>query len=132
MSSESDRAAIYEHRDAYNDTLREGDVESWLATLSNDCVFLPPITPAVNGKDAVRKWVTETFFDPFHTELDYDFEELEFVGSWAFGWGWFQQTLTPKAGGDVVQVRGKFLDVFRRGEDGKWLLARVSFNTDHE
>jgi uncharacterized protein (TIGR02246 family) len=132
MSSESDRSAIYEHRDAYNQTLRDGDVEGWLATLSDDCVFLPPASPAANGKDAVRKWATETIFDPFHVGLDYDFEELEFVGSWAFGWGWFQQTLTPKAGGDVVQVRGTFLDVFRQEADGKWLLARVSFNTDHE
>ena len=132
MTSESDRAAIYEHRDAYNGTLREGDLEGWLATLSDDCVFLPPAMPAVKGKDAVRQWAKETIFDPFNSELEYDFEELEFAGSSAFGWGWYRHTLTPKDGSEVVQLRGKFMDIFRREEDGEWILARVSFSTDHE
>lgn len=132
MSNESDRAAIYKQREAYNSSLKKGDLEGWLATLSHDCVFLPPSAPAVTGKDAVRRWAAETIFDPYHTELDFDFEELEFVGSSAFAWGRFEQTLAPKAGGETILLKGKFLDVFKRNEAGEWKLARCAFSPDHE
>lgn len=130
MTIEADTAALYRHREAYNGTLRAGDVEGWLDTLTDDCVFLAPGTPAVRGRDAIREWANQTFLEPFHVELDYDFEDLNFAGDWAHCWGWFRQTLTPRAGGDVVLVVGKFLDVFQRMPDGEWLLARVAFSAD--
>lgn len=130
MTTATDTAAIYRHRDAYNDTLRESDLEGWLATLTDDCVFMAPGIPAVRGKDAIRKWAAETFFQPFHNELEYDFEDLHFTDAWAHGWGWYKQTLTPKDGGEAVHMVGKFLDVFERQPGGEWLLARVSFSTD--
>lgn len=130
MESSSDQAAIYAHRDAYNGALRSGDLEAWLATLTDDCVFMTGGIPAVVGKDAVREWARASFFDPFEIELNYDFEELEFHGGRAIAWGWFRQTLAPRDGGETVELQGKFLDVFHR-QDGEWLLARVAFSADH-
>jgi uncharacterized protein (TIGR02246 family) len=132
MSTESDRAAIYELRAAYNSTLKAGDLEGWLATLSDDCVFLAPGVPALNGKDALRQWARDHMFGMFDIELDFDFEALEFLGRTAQGWGWFQQTLTPKTGGDPVEIRGKFLDVFKTDADGEWRLTWCAYNPDHE
>ena len=132
MSYEEDRAAIYEHRTAYNGTLKDGNLEGWLSTLTDDCVFLPPGAPAMVGKEAVRGWASDTIFSDFNVQLDYDFEELEFLGSTANAWGRFQQTLVPKVGGDPVEIRGKFLDVFKRNEAGEWKLAQCSFSPDHE
>ena len=132
MSDAEDRAAIYDHRDAYNSTLKNGDLEGWLSTLSDDCVFLPPGAPPLNGKEAVRAWARDTMFAHFDVQLDYDFEELDFVGSSANAWGWFKQTLQPKGGGESLLMEGKFLDVFKRNDAGDWKLARCAFSPDHE
>lgn len=132
MVNETDRAALYEHRTAYNGALKAGDLEGWLATLSDDCVFLVPGVPALDGKAAIREWAGENMFAVFDVELDYDFEEVEFVGSTVQAWGWFQQTLKPKAGGEALEIRGKFLDVFKPDQDGQWRLARCAYNADHE
>ena len=132
MDSSSDVAAISRHRDAYNGALKAGDVEGWLATLTDDCVFLPPGVPAVVGKDAVRTWSTESIFSDFNVDLEYDFDELEFQGPSAMAWGWFKQTLAPKAGGEAIVMKGKFLDVFKKAGDGEWKLARCAYSPDHE
>ena len=132
MSNEADRAAIYEHRTAYNGALKAGDLEGWLATLSDDCVLLPPDAPALNGKEEIRQWAGKNMFSVFDIELDYDFDELEFMGQTAYAWGWFDQTLRPKDGGELIKLRGKFLDVFKTNEQGEWKLARWAYNTDHE
>ena len=129
MTIEADTEAIYRHREAYNTALRDSDVEGWLATLTDDCVFMAPGIPAVIGKDAIRTWAKEAFFDPYFNNLEYDFEDLQFSGDWAHGWGRFQQTLKPRPGGEPVRLVGKFLDVFQRQPDGRWLLLRVSFST---
>jgi uncharacterized protein (TIGR02246 family) len=132
MSNEASRAKLYEHRVAYNGTLKAGDLEGWLATLTDDCVFLAPGVPALNGKDAVRQWAQESMFSLFDIELDYDFEDVEFLGSTVQAWGWFQQTLTPKDGGEPLEIRGKFLDVFKADPRGEWKLARCAYSADHE
>lgn len=132
MSNEAERAAIYQHRVAYNGTLKDGDLEGWLATLTDDCVFLPPGAPPMNGKDAVRMWAKDSIFDVYDTELEYDFEELDFAGSSAYAWGWFRQNLNPKDGSGPLELRGKFLDVFKKNEAGEWKLARCAYSTDQE
>jgi ketosteroid isomerase-like protein len=77
-------------------------------------------------------WAKETIFDDYDTELEYDFEELEFVGSAAYAWGWFRQALNPKDGSEALELRGKFLDVFKKNEAGEWKLARCAYSTDSE
>ena len=101
-------------------------------TLADDCVFLPPNAPAVAGKDAVRQWASDNFFDVFDIGFRYGYEAYEILGDRAVARGWFDQTLDPKAGGDGIRMNEKFIDVFKRAPDGSWRLAWCSFNTDHQ
>ena len=32
----------------------------------------------------------------------------------------------------VLTQVGKFLDIFRKGSDGEWRLARIAFSADHD
>ena len=132
MSNDADRQPLYDHRELYNSTLKARDLEGWLATLSDDCVFLAPGAPPLNGKEAVRQWARDEMFKPFDIHLDYDFEAVEFVGSSAQAWGWFEQTLTPKDGSEPLEIRGKFLDVFNTDPDGSWKLTWCAYSPDHE
>jgi uncharacterized protein (TIGR02246 family) len=132
MSREPNREGLYEHRAAYNGTLKTGDLEGWLGTLTDDCVFLAPGVPPLKGKDEVREWARDSMFRVFDIELDYDFEDVEFLGSTAQAWGWFHQTLAPKDGSDPMEIRGKFLDVFKMDAKGDWRLARCAYSADHE
>lgn len=109
-----------------------GDVTAWMSTLTDDVTFMPPEQESASGSDAVRTWVVENFFDPFDIDLELSFDELQISESWAYAAGPFRETLTPKDGGEAVELVGKFIDVFRRDADGEWKFARVIFNTDHE
>ena len=132
MSNDVDATAFDRFRETYNSSLHAGDLETWMGTLTDDCVWLMPGSPALVGKEQIRPVVEAAYFGPVTAELDWDFDELEMLGNWAFGWGWFNQTLTPKEGGEPVNLTGKFLDVFRRDEDGVWRLARIAYSADQE
>lgn len=130
MTGSDDGAGLDRHGEAYTRALVEGDLEGWLATMTDDCVFLPPGVPAVTGKEALRRWVKEAFFDVFEIEFEFGYEACDINGSTASAWGWYRQGLTPKAGGDTLQLRGKFIDVFKQTPSGDWLLDWCCFNTD--
>ena len=128
MSAET--AAINRTAKEYLSAINSGDLNQWLGTLTDDVVYLPPDQPMVTGKKAVRPWVKKTFFDPFKMKLNFSFDELEVLGSSAFGHGRFTLALTPRAGGKNAKIAGKFVDIFRRQSNGAWKFARVIWNSD--
>ena len=128
MSTESD--AINAVAQEYISACNSGDLNKWVGTLTDDIVFLPPDQPLVTGKNAVRGWIKENFFDPFRMKLNFSFDEIEVVGSTACTYGRFTLALSPTAGGADTQLVGKFIDIFSRGSDGTWKFARVIFNLD--
>jgi ketosteroid isomerase-like protein len=130
MAHEPDRAGLDLHGRLYTESLEAGDLDAWLDTLTDDCLFLPPNAPAVIGKDAVRQWAKESFFDPFDIGFRFGYEDHEMLGDRAVAWGWYDQTLEPKAGGDGIHLKGKFIDVFKKAPDGSWKLAWCCFNAD--
>ncbi len=83
MANEKDE--IIKLGQEYAAAVSSGDVGKWAATLSDDIVFQPPDHPQVSGRAAVVAWGKESFFDPFKMRLDFSFEEIEVLGTWAFG-----------------------------------------------
>jgi len=127
-TADADARAIAQLAEEYRAACNSADVAVFIATCTDDIVFLPPDDHAVVGADAVAAYVKSGFFDPFDVHLSFTFDELHVAGEWAFGRGPFELGLTPKAGGEPVVDRGKFIDVFRRLGDGSWRFARVIFN----
>ncbi|MCI0388332.1 MAG: SgcJ/EcaC family oxidoreductase [Acidobacteria bacterium] len=128
MSTESD--AIRGIAQEYMSAINSGDLDKWLGTLTDDVVFLPPDQPLVSGKNAVREWAKETFFDPFRMKLNLSFDEIEVFGDTATTYGRCTLFLSPTGGGSATEMVGKFIDIFRRESDGAWRFARAMFNFD--
>jgi uncharacterized protein (TIGR02246 family) len=128
MPTEPD--AIRRIAQEYMGAANAGDLDKWLGTLTDDIVFLPPDHPLVSGKDAVRAWAKETFFDPFRMKLNLSFDEIEVFGDTAHAYGRFTLSLSPAGGGSDIEMVGKFIDIFRRESDGVWRHARAIFNSD--
>ncbi|MDA2923146.1 nuclear transport factor 2 family protein [Acidobacteria bacterium AH-259-L09] len=127
----SDLEAINGLREEYIAAANAGDVDGWLATLTDDAVFMPPNELAVAGKAAIRSWVVKSFFDPFDIQLSFSHQEVEVAGDWAFVQGRFSYSLTPKAGGEVIEESGKFIDILKRQSDGSFKYARAIWNSDN-
>jgi ketosteroid isomerase-like protein len=125
-----DLAALEKARQEYITTCLEDNLEGLLDTFTDDAAFFPPDIPPVRGKEALRAWLKEDFFDLYRNELDFTFDEVEITGGWAWAVGPWSQRLTPKAGGGAIHQGGKFLDIFRRQDDGSWKFARLMFTVD--
>jgi ketosteroid isomerase-like protein len=106
------------------------DIEAFKATLAEDVVGLPPDTPKVTGRTAFADFINDNFFSPFDIDFDAQFEDGAVNGTEAWARGFYTLDLTPRAGGDTVSIRGKFMNTFRQEGNGDWKYTGLIWNTD--
>lgn len=116
-------------RDSYMRAEDSGDVEGCLAHWTEDGVLLPPGEPAVAGMGALRKWYRSNF-DQFGFDFKMTLDEIQLSGDWSFARGSFAGMVIPKAGGESIEVKGKYLEIHRRQADGTWKFARHMWSSD--
>jgi ketosteroid isomerase-like protein len=82
-------------QEAYVAAINTNDLDSLLAMLTEDVVYLPPNEPALVGKAAVRPWAAE-YLKAF--KIHWEKTSLEFVvaGDWAFERYSYESTDTPQ------------------------------------
>jgi ketosteroid isomerase-like protein len=107
-----------------------GDIEAFKATLAEDIVGLPPDTPKVTGRTAFADFINDNFFIPFEIDFDAQFEDGAVDGTNAWTRGFYTLDVTPRAGGDKIAIRGKFVNHFRQDGNGDWKYTCLIWNTD--
>jgi uncharacterized protein (TIGR02246 family) len=106
-----------------------GDVEKELSTLTDDAVFMPPGVPDVVGKDALRKrWTPREASDTLEV-FDFDPGEIIVAGDLAYSRGKSMARSRNRRTGQVTIEVVRHLDILRRQQDGRWLIARHIRNT---
>ena len=129
IDTEADRAAIEEILRVASASNQNRDVEAFLSNLTEDAIFMNPDAPAIEGKAAIRAWITQRFSEvdpqvtvsPVEIVIDHD---LAFNRTHVTG---FQVDL---ATGDTVVVDWKEIATLRRQPDGSWLVSRVIGNSN--
>ncbi len=128
--AEADVEAINSLRNEFIALDNASDAAGLASLYTNDAVLMPPNEAAVTGNQAIESWF-QTTFDQFTTEFTVASEELEVVGDWAFDWGAYMTALTPRAGGEPTEDRGKYIVILRKQVDGSWRIARDIWNSDN-
>ena len=128
--TEADVEAINSLRDEFIGLDNASDAAGLASLYTNDAVLMPPNEAAVTGNQAIESWF-QTTFDQFTTEFTVASEELEVVGDWAFDWGAYMTALTPRAGGEPTEDRGKYIVILRKQVDGSWRIAHDIWNSDN-
>ena len=115
-----DERAIRDLVDTWMKASRTGDTATVLSLMSDDVIFMVPGREPF-GKDAFA--ASSQSMKGFRLEGSADVRELKVVGDWAYLRNFIEITVTPP-GGPLVRRSGYTLTIFRKGDDGKWLLTR--------
>jgi ketosteroid isomerase-like protein len=114
---------------AYVAAINSNDIETLMADLTDDIVYQAPSEPEIVGKDAVRMWVAG-YFDAYRTTWEKTSIGFTVIGDWAFERYEFKSTDVDKKTGAVTTDKGKGINIFRRGTDGKWRVAIDGWSSD--
>src|SRR5262245_5950314 len=118
-----DEAAIRKMFQDWEDAVRHKDITFLLNFITEDAVFMPPGQPLIRGKSQVEA-LYKMSFEKFTMDQNFQIEEIQICGDWAYVWGIDSAVLTPLDGGPVVHGRGMGISILRRQTDGSWKFSR--------
>jgi len=127
-----DLYAINVAKSEFRDCFNLSDVSRFLAIADPDLVNFSDGQPCefgISGLDALRIRL-ENLFECFTVKLVVIVIEIRLQGEVAHDYGWHDLTLTPKDGGQPTRRRDRYVDIWRRNEEGKWKLWMYMDNQD--
>src|SRR5437763_11598850 len=117
-----DERAIREVHATWIDAVNAGDLVRLLSLMADDVVFLNPGQAPV-GRDGFSPGFSAAH-QQGRVHCARELEDVVVVGEVAYTLSRRSLSVTPRAGGEAVQLAAHRITVYRRRPDGRWLLAR--------
>jgi ketosteroid isomerase-like protein len=120
--------AITEFREAYN----TADIDRLLAVLHEDFVDMSEEFTSgfgVTGKARLRARVTELVAE-YSVKFVPIIIDIVAAGDFMFDFCWHEFTLTPKLGGEVIQRRRRYFELWQKNSAGAWKIKYFMNNSD--
>jgi uncharacterized protein (TIGR02246 family) len=125
----ADETAVRSVMAAYEAALNASDTQAVMPLYAEDGVFMAPNNQSAIGRAAVRQ-AYDAVFKAITLKVKFTIAEVVVMApQWAFVRTNSAGTQKINATGTVGAEGNQELFVFRKGDDGKWRIARYSFST---
>ena len=121
-------AAKTEFREAYN----TGDVDRLLSVFHSEFMDLSLGQPSFflgEAREMLRRRMSE-LFSKFEVRMAAIVIDIQVRGDLAIDYGWHKLTLTPKAGGEPVTSRQRYMETWIKDAAGNWKIFIYIDNQD--
>jgi ketosteroid isomerase-like protein len=117
------KKAIEDKNEALRIAYNRGDSAGCVAVFVEDAVMLPANQPIVRGKKAIKELIQD-WIDNIGGTISNPMMEFGVEGDLAYQVATyaFKDTKTPD--------QGKFVEIFRRQQDGTWKVYLTIYNSD--
>ena len=124
--SDADLAAVKALQTDWGKNAVAADWDAFGKMFAADVVGMPPNADVTKGRDAL---VALGKAYPKITKFTAEQLEVTGAGDLAVARGKYSLTATP-TGAPEINDTGSYVDVFRKGADGKWAYAQVIWHSD--
>ena len=118
----ADRTAAHAMDSAWSAGVAAGDMSAMMAGYASDAIVQPPSMPAMRGTDAIRQFYQA--MTSVKVTIALAQETADGAGDFMYTTGRYHYQQMPAGPSED----GKYLEVFRRGADGKWTLVAESWS----
>jgi uncharacterized protein (TIGR02246 family) len=105
------------------------DIDKTVSYYTEDGAMLPPNAPIAAGKPAIRTAWAGMFNMPGFV-INWSPARVEVSKSGDLGWSTGTYNLSMNPQGKAVNDHGKYVEVWKKQPDGKWLVAADIANSD--
>jgi ketosteroid isomerase-like protein len=123
----ADRAMASTMDSSFAAAATAGNVDGMMASYAPDAMVMPPETPMAHGTEQIRG-LWSGMMGAMKVSLTLTQETADGAGDFMYTSGKYH--LVPQPEGSAPAVDGKYLEVFHRGADGKWMVVADSWNPD--
>lgn len=118
------KKSIEEKNVALKNAYDQGNSAGCVAVFNEDAIMLPPNQPMVRGKQAIQELI-QGWIEKIGGKINNPMLEFGVDGDLAYQVATyaFVDTKTPD--------QGKFVEIFRRQQDGSWKVYLTIYNSDN-
>ncbi len=127
--SETTLYAINKAKTEYREAFNKGEPSRILKIADPEVVNFSEGQPSGRGLESLKQHL-DNFFALYTAELTVIIAEIRVGSDIAHDYGWNELTLTPKAGGEAIYRRYRYVDVWRKNHEGQWKLWMYIDNAD--
>jgi ketosteroid isomerase-like protein len=120
--------------DAARNEIFEGmavnDIDRFMAVLTDDHVTYPPDVAALENKEDFRIWQEKRIENQkdFDIEFDSQIIKTEIYEGIAYDRYLMKFKMTPKEGGQSIEVKSQVIWIWKEISEGQWRLAEAIWN----
>lgn len=129
-NQEADIKAVKKVLDDYGEFHLTSDAKSWAELHSTDVVKLRQGRPPLTSWDELYEGKLKSFAKQKVVGWDLEIKEIEILGDRAYTWGVYAVEIQSIENGDTVMVNGKFLTLYRKEPDGRWVITHDMSNSN--
>ena len=101
-------------------SLDRGTAEAFKMYITEDATIFPEMSEPIKGKENIYKHLRE---DEYRYVIDWEPQDASVAASGEIGWTWGNYTLYRLKGDEeIAMMYGKYLDVWKKQEDGSWKM----------
>jgi uncharacterized protein (TIGR02246 family) len=100
-----------------------GDVDTVLALMADDVVFLIAGQPPMRGRGSFERGL-HSLLTQHRIESTGEVQEVQVAGSLAYCWTNLTVRIVPLTGGNPTLRAGSALSILRKQANGSWVLTR--------
>jgi ketosteroid isomerase-like protein len=127
-SNENVKQELEKAKTNFMEGFKEGDAKKMAEGYTLDARALPPNAPEARGKDAIKK-LWQSFIDLGEGTVNVGTVSTDIAGNFAIEHHTYQLEIKMK-NGKVLKDIGKSLVVYKRQNDGHWLIKTEIWNSD--
>ena len=122
----SDSTAIMAQADRWVEFARAENAEGVASIYAEDAMLIPPKAPPISGRERILALFKKQYANS-ETSFRFQTHELKTAGNWAYRRGSYEVTYIP-TNGKKMKRKAKFIDIWHKGADGEWRIARDIWN----
>jgi len=124
--TDADRGAAMHSDSAYSTAIAAGDMAAMTARYAPDAMLMPPGMPTFQGAQQIHQFYQGMMGAKVSLQLTQ--QTADGAGDFMYTTGKYHYQQLPAETGPSED--GKYLEVWRRGPDGKWMLAAQSWSAN--
>ena len=113
----------------YLEFYNSGNYKGVASLHTEDAVVMPPNVPARIGKDQIMSAIKEEV-DMGFTDLKFIENDIKIFGNLAYDEGSYSLNVKSEKGEVIDNDSGKYLVVWEKQNDGRWLMKKDIWNSD--
>ncbi len=128
---EAERASLMAADQAWAEAYATSDTPAEVFALNviDGAYLMPPGAPVAKGREAIREAIAGLeAMDGFSVSWGPTDAEVSEAGDMGFTIGTYEMHMAPE--GKPIKINGKYTTVWRKQEDGSWMVAADMFNAN--